>query len=209
MSYEDEINQDILNSKKLPEKLEISVLRYFWQSNPLIGKKTDSIPRFLRKIDVLSNFSENELRILAKYLHLRKFQPGEVIFKQGELGVGFYLLYNGYADIIVENTEGTDEVKPSSKHILTLEKSDYFGELALLQEISIRNASAVSRQGCELLGLFKPDLEELINHYPVIAAKLLQSISLIVANRLFSLTREVQELKYKLSSYEKDQDASN
>jgi CRP/FNR family cyclic AMP-dependent transcriptional regulator len=209
MSYEEEINKNIQENKKLPEKLEISVLRYFWQSNPLIGKTTDSIPRFLRNIDVLNNFSENELRILAKFLHLRKFQPGEVIFKQGDLGVGFYLLYSGYADIIVESNEEGMNGKLDSKHILTLEKSDYFGELALLQEISIRNASAVSRQGCELLGLFKPDIEELINHHPVIAAKLLQSISLIVANRLFSLTREVQELKYKLGALEKEQDAAD
>ena len=209
MSYEEEINKNIQENKKLPEKLEISVLRYFWQSNPLIGKTKDSIPRFLRNIDVLNNFSENELRILAKFLHLRKFQPGEVIFKQGDLGVGFYLLYSGYADIIVESNEEDENGRLDSKHILTLEKSDYFGELAVLQEISIRNASAVSRQGCELLGLFKPDIEELINHHPVIAAKLLQSVSLIVANRLFSLTREVQELKYKLSALEKEQDAAD
>lgn len=203
MSYEKEINKKIEDKKPLPEKLEISVLRYFWQSNPLVGNKKDSIPRFLRKIDVLSNFSENELRILAKYLHLRRFHSGETVFRQGDLGVGFYLIYSGYADIIVSSNSENEE-EQDSRHILTLEKGDYFGELALLQEISVRNASAVSRQGCELLGLFKPDVEELINHYPVIAAKLLQSISLIVANRLFSLTREVQELKYKLSSLEKE-----
>lgn len=203
MSYEKEINERIEKGKVLPEKLEISVLRYFWQSNPLVGKKTDSIPRFLRKIDVLSNFSENELRILSKYLHIRRFHAGETIFLQGDLGVGFYLIYNGYTDIIVSSND-EEEAGADSRHILTLEKGDYFGELALLQEISVRNASAVSRQGCELLGLFKPDVEELINHYPVIAAKLLQSISLIVANRLFSLTREVQELKYKLSALEKE-----
>lgn len=208
MSYEKEIQGRIEEKKLLPEKLEISVLRYFWQSNPILGKKHDSIPRFLRKLEVFSNFSENEQRILAKYFHLRKFSSGEVIFKQGDLGVGFYLIYSGYADIIFESSD--DQISSNeSKHIITLEKSDYFGELALLQDMSVRNASAISRQGCELLGIFKPDVEELINQYPVIAAKLLQSVSLIVANRLFSLTKEVQELKYKLNSVEKDQDASS
>lgn len=209
MSYEKEIQDRIENKKILPEKLEISVLRYFWQSNPILGKKRDSIPRFLRKLEVFSNFSENEQRILAKYFHLRKFTAGELIFKQGELGVGFYLIYSGYADIIFESSEEESNGPDRSKHIITLEKSDYFGELALLQEMSIRNASAISRQGCELLGIFKPDVEELINQYPVIAAKLLQSVSLIVANRLFSLTKEVQELKYKIFALEKDTDASN
>lgn len=206
MSYEDEIGQKIEKNEPLPKRLEINVLRYFWQSNPLIGKKSDSIPRFLRKIEVLKNFSENELRILSHFMHFRSFNAGETVFKQGDLGVGFYFIYSGYTDIVVASTSANGDEKKSD-HLLTLEKYDYFGELALLQENSVRNASAISRQGCELLGLFKPDMDDLINHYPLIAAKLLQSISLIVANRLFSLTIEVQELKYKIVSLEKDSDA--
>jgi CRP-like cAMP-binding protein len=208
LSYEKEIKEKINGHEKLPERIEISVLKYFWQSNPLVGRKKDTIPRFLRKMGVFSNFSENELRIFAKFLHHRKFSPGETIFKQGELGVGFYLIFSGYTDIVVDSiSPESNEGQGGNRHILTLEKGDYFGELALLQETSVRNGSAISRQGCELLGIFKPDVEELINTYPLIAAKLLQSVSLIVANRLFNLTREVQELKFKLSSYEKDANA--
>ncbi len=207
MSYEKDITEKIENNEPLPEKLEISVLKYFWQSNPIMGKKVDSIPKFLRRIEVLKNFTENELRILAKFLHVRKFNAGETIFNQGELGVGFYFIYSGYTDLTVEDSEVYGESEVEGKrigHIITLEKYDYFGELALLQQNSTRNASAISRQGCELLGLFKPDVDQLINIYPLIAAKLLQSVSLIVANRLFSLTREVQELKYKINTLEKN-----
>jgi CRP/FNR family transcriptional regulator, cyclic AMP receptor protein len=204
MSYEKEITQKIEQNEPLPKRLEISVLKYFWQSNPIMGKKVDSIPKFLRRIEVLKNFTENELRILAKFLHVRKFDAGEVIFNQSELGVGFYFIYSGYTDLIVSDTDSTSENKneKKAKHVITLEKYDYFGELALLQQISTRSATAISRQGCELLGLFKPDVDQLINIYPLIAAKLLQSISLIVANRLFSITREVQELKYKINKLE-------
>ncbi|MCR9204179.1 MAG: cyclic nucleotide-binding domain-containing protein [Halobacteriovoraceae bacterium] len=208
MSYEEKIKEKITTGDDLPKKLEISVLRYFWQSNPVINKKSDSIPRFLRKIDVLKNFSENELRILSRHLHLRRFSPGEVVFKQSDLGVGFYLIFSGYTDIIVEaNSLENESQDKGTKHVLTLEKFDTFGELALLQDNSVRNASAISRQGCELLGIFKPDVEEMINSYPLVAAKLLQSVSLIVANRLFSLTREVQQLKFKLSAAEKGKNA--
>ena len=204
MSYEQDIKEKIDTHGQLPTKVEISVLKYFWQSNPLVSRKKNTIPRFLRRIGVFSNLTENELRILSKYLHHRKFSPGETIFKQGDLGVGFYLIFSGYTDIIVNPMTTEDGAKKeTTKHILTLEKGDYFGELALLQDISVRNASAISRQGCEVLGIFKPDIEELINSYPLIAAKLLQSVSLIVANRLFSLTKEFQELKYKMRALEK------
>ena len=91
--------------------------------------------------------------------------------------------------------------------MLSLEENDYFGELALLQENNFRTATAIAREQSQLLGLFKPDLEDLINEYPIVATKLLQSISVILANRLFSITSEVRYLKSKLmdleESYEK------
>tara|TARA_R110002072_G_scaffold288917_1_gene455356 strand:- start:28062 stop:28679 length:618 start_codon:yes stop_codon:yes gene_type:complete len=198
MSYENEIAKKISNQDVLPEKLSISIIKYFWQSNPLSGKRIKTIPKFLRKIGVLKNFSDNELRILSKYLHLRHFSPQEIIFKQNEVGVGFYFIYSGYVDICLAN----DDHKSAQDSLITLERNDYFGELALLQERSIRNASAISRDGCELLGIFKPDIDTLINEAPVVAAKLLQSVSLIISNRLFSVTRELKEINYKLQSFE-------
>lgn len=201
MSYEDRIRAKINKGEGLPKRLDFSILQYFWQANPLgANKDSDTIPRFLRRIDVLKNFSDGELRTLCNYLHLRKFSAHEKIFSQGDLGVGFYFVFNGYADIVVESLDMDvlDEKDKRPNIVVTLEKYDYFGELALLQETSKRNASAISREGCELLGILKPDIEELIYNHPLIAAKLLQSVSLIVANRLFSVTKELKEVKYKL-----------
>lgn len=204
MSYEKRILSKIDSGEGYPKRLDYSILQYFWQSNPLgVKKDSETIPRFLRQIDVLKNFTDGELRILCNHLHFRKFSAQEKIFSQGDLGVGFYFVFNGYADIVVESSSmDSREKKPNI--VLTLEKYDYFGELALLQEASKRSASAISREGCELLGILKPDIEELIYGHPLIAAKLLQSVSLIVANRLFSVTKEVKELKHKLSQISRE-----
>ena len=70
-SYEEEINQKISEKDELPEKLDISMIKYFWQASPLSRSGTDSIPRFLRKIRVLKNFSDTELHTLSRYLHRR------------------------------------------------------------------------------------------------------------------------------------------
>ncbi len=196
--YEDEIRKQVESQKDMPEKMDIPMLRYFWQASPLASSRQENIPKFLKNIDVLKNFSDNELRILTKFLHTRSFDDHESIFKQGSIGVGFYLVLAGSVDIIVER----NHLEPSSKQVekgttlvLSLEKHDYFGELALLQERSIRNATARSKEGCQVLGIFKPDVEQMINEYPVVGAKLLQAISMIVANRLFSVTREARILK--------------
>ena len=208
MSYEKEIEELIEQNRPLPPKIEISLIKYFWQSNPFFRSAKDSIPRFLRRIKVLKNFSENELRILSRYIHLRDFSQNETIFKQFDLGMGFYFIFSGQVDVIVENDKDDilEEDLPKSRHIITLERGDYFGELALLQQRSLRNATAKAREGCILLGIFKPDLELLINEYPVVATKLLQSVSVIIANRLFSITKEVRRLKHRLKKHEKSEE---
>lgn len=199
MSYEEDIKKDVEQNKKLPGKLNISVIKYFWQINPLTGSREGSIPRFLRTIEVFKNFSDNELRILAKFLHIRSFGHKEIIFNQGELGIGFYIIYSGLVEVLIDDQAEGGQHQREPFIILPLEKGDYFGELALLQEKSARNATVRSRENCELLGIFKPDVEELIQYHPIVAAKLLQSISVIVANRLFSITREVKDLKFRLA----------
>ncbi|GEM_PF-461056 len=209
-SYESDINEKIKGNASLPEKMDVSVIKYFWQAGPFTGKRRDTVPKFLRSIEVLKNFSDNELRILTKYLHMRIFENGEEVFEQGDLGVGFYFIYSGHVDVIVDHNKA-DQVNEEqflgdSKLVLSLERFDYFGELALLQDHSIRNATVIARESCVLLGIFKPDVEELINYYPITAAKLLQSVSVIIATRLHSLTRETRLLKYKVTQLEKEKE---
>ena len=205
-SYENDAWEAKRERHELPTKLDISTLKYFWQLNPLIKSNKYSIPRFLRKLNVLSNFTDFELQILIRYLHHRTFAPEEVIFRQNEEGIGFYFLYSGQVDIYVQTDDPCEdgpEVAAMKRHVVTLERGEYFGELALLQEKSLRSADCVAKNVVELLGLFKPDMEEMIDQHPVVAAKLLQSISMIIANRLYSITREVGELKYKICQLEK------
>lgn len=198
-SYEKDIQDKIEKGTELPDKLDISLLKYFWQASPLASSRMDTIPKFLRKIDVLKNFSDNELRILSQSFHLRVFTDGEVIFSQKDIGVGLYFIYSGQVDVKVGKEEEQDE-----NIVLTLDKHDYFGELALLQEGSVRNATAVSRDTTQLLGIFKPDVEHLIENHPVVATKLLQSISVIIASRLYSVTQELKRVKHKLNQLEAD-----
>lgn len=205
-SFEKEIYEKVENNQPLPSKLDIPILKYFWQSNPLFTSNKNSIPRFLRKIKVLENFSDYELRVLSKSMHFRQYSDGEKVFSQNDIGVGFYFIYSGRVDIIVEDDQvvkDRDDLSPKVNHVVSLDKMDYFGELALLQQQSIRNASAVARESCQLLGIFKPDLENLINTNPTVATRLLQAVSIITANRLFSLTNEVRRLKFKIKEMDK------
>lgn len=198
------------NPKKFDEdKLNISLVKYFWQSSHFNRNDERNIPKFLKKIDVLKNFSDIELRILANSMHLRRFSEKEVIFRQNDVGIGFYFIYTGRVDVTISGVGHQDEIEPGENlgtYLLSLSRSAYFGELALLQENSLRNATVIAREPTELLGIFKPDIDNLIQTNPVVVAKLLQSISLIVSQRLTSMTREIRELKFRISELEKNEE---
>jgi len=178
-------------------KLPTSFTKFLWQSGPFSSENGQNLPKFLRKVSVFKNFTDTELYILSKYLNERIFSKSEEIFCQGDIGIGFYLIYQGQVKILIYDEIG-EHTEVATDYELSLEKYDLFGELALLQENSIRNATAVAKSDTILLGVFKPDLDDMILEQPIIAAKLLQAISMIVANRLFHLTQEIIQLKSKI-----------
>lgn len=213
MSIESKTKHDYKTAKTLPEKFQISVLKYFWQASPLSSSKKDTIPKFLKQLKILGDFSDTELRTLSKFLHVRSFASDEIIFEQNETGFGFYIIFTGHVDILARKNADQDETDVVGLdeliHVASLERNDYFGELALLQEDSIRTATAMAREHTVLLGMFKPDMDELLEYHPHVAAKLLKSISMILANRLSMVTSEIKSLKYKLSLAEKNVSEKN
>ncbi len=196
MSFEKEIKN---KGSKSVENLEVSMLKFFWQINPFFKSSKKSSISFLRRMKIFENFTDIELWHLSKSMHKRHFEKGEVIFKENESGVGFYFIESGNVDIYIEKNHSSnqEEGEVDTRVVVTLEKNDYFGELALLQDKHARNASAIAKTPSVLLGIFKPDLDRLIYERPVVASKLLQSISLIVANRLYSVTQDLRVLKDK------------
>ena len=202
-SYEKEIKEAGANKLELTKKIDFSMMKYLWMANPLSKTRKDSIPKFLRNVDLLKNFSDNELRILAKYLHNRKFSEGEIVFRAGEIGIGFYFIFSGTIEL--SHDDLNSEV--NQEKFLILEEFGYFGELALLQENNQRTATALARNQCELVGIFKPDLDNLIIRHPIIATKLIQSISIALADRLYYLTYEASKMFKKIKQLEAQNDS--
>lgn len=72
---------------------------------------------------------------------LEVFGPGEVIFREGDLGRDVYVIRTGDVEVLAERPDGSSEV------IGRLHAGDHFGELALLREgpqtATIRTVTAV------------------------------------------------------------------
>lgn len=200
MSYEKDVMDKMGRGEPTSDRLDIPLLKYLWDASPLAFLTTkESYHDFFKKISVLSSFSDNEVRLFTKFLHRREFQTNEIIFKQGDSGYGFYFIFNGAVNIYSNHNSNSEE---PGELIIRLEKRQYFGEMGLLEEFNRRSATVVAAENTVLLGIFKPDLDRMLEIHPVLGAKFLRETALIMANRMGQLTREIVGLKKKLKELE-------
>jgi CRP/FNR family cyclic AMP-dependent transcriptional regulator len=197
MSYENEVMDKFGKGEYSSERLDISILKYLWDASPISFK--ESYHEFFKKISVLNSFSDNEVRIFSKFLHRREFTANEVVFKQGDTGYGFYFIFSGSVNVFANHGASIEDL---GELVIRLEKYQYFGEMGLLEEFNRRSATIVAGENTVLLGIFKPDLERMLEMYPVLGAKFLRETALIMANRMGQLTRELIALKKKLKEVE-------
>lgn len=200
MSSNEEQAKDNLNSTDFAsDRLSTAIIKYFWQASPLARTKKNSIHRFFRKIEAFENLTDYEVFLFSKFLHVRNFDSNEIVFKEGDGGFGFYLIYSGAVNIYTH----ADSPDPTEMNFITeLDKYNHFGELSLLEKQNNRNATAITKSETTLLAIYKPDLEELIERYPIVGAKFLQALSWIVAKRLNGIANELKKLKSKLKEAE-------
>lgn len=200
MSYEREIIEKSARGEGMPDKLDISLLKYMWDAGPFSFLSDESYHDFFRKISVLNSFSDNEVRLFSKFLHRREFAANEVVFKQGDSGYGFYFVFKGSVNIFSSNQPKVDN--DLGDFVIKLEKMQYFGEMGLLEEFNRRSATVVAAESTVLLGLFKPDLDKMLELYPVVGAKFLKETALIMANRMGQITRELIAYKKRIKELE-------
>lgn len=199
MSYEKDMMEKMESGEGPTDRLDIPILKYLWDASPLSFGSKENYHEFFKKISVLSSFSDNEVRIFTKYLHRREFTSDEIIFRQGDSGYGFYFIYSGSVNIYASQRSTSDEL---GDLVIRLEKRQYFGEMGLLEEFNRRSASVVAAENTVLLGIFKPDLDRMLELHPVIGAKFLRETALIMANRMGQLTRDIINLKKKIRELE-------
>lgn len=145
----------------------------------------------LKKVPIFKGMHRTELHELEKIIHRRRYQADETIFYEGEPGVGMYIVQDGSIGIYKEKGGDNRELLAELSH------GEFFGELALLDE-SPRSAAAVALEDCKILGLFRPDLLELIERKPRLGNKLLFQLAHMIGERLKHTNEELQAVWAKL-----------
>ncbi|QXD14240.1 cyclic nucleotide-binding domain-containing protein [Rhodocaloribacter litoris] len=149
------------------------------------GPGRPSMHDLLRGIPLFADLNRKELDAVERILYRREYAPGEVVFRQGEPGVGMYIIEQGRVCIIRE---------PSGHVLATLGAGDFFGEIALLNETP-RSATARAETAATLWGFFQPELLDLLERNPRLGVKVLLPLARITGQRLVRADEELAALE--------------
>ena len=133
----------------------------------------------LKGLSLFKALTPRELRELDELLHERSYQKDEVIFDQGDVGLGLFIVVRGRAKALSSHA-ALQHLAPE------FGPGDFFGELALFEEAE-RTARVVAIEPTEVLALFRTEFFSLLERDRRIGVKI-----------LFELAREVVSRSRKL-----------
>ena len=128
----------------------------------------------LAKVPIFSGCSKRELAIIARASKDVSHKEGTVIAREGERGVGLFLILEGQCSVTI-----------GGKTKAKLGPGDFFGEVALLDG-GPRTATVAALSPVKLIGITGWVFRGLLMEHPSIALKTLEA----VAGRLRSVSKE-------------------
>ena len=146
----------------------------------------------LSNIPVFKDLTRRELKAIERILHRRIYKKDEVLFNEGDPGVGMYIIEHGRVNITIGS---------ENKMVASLSNGEFFGEMALLSETP-RTATAIAAVPTNILGFFQSDLFGLTETNPKMGNKILFRIAQMIAERLRFSNIENQQLREKLNTFE-------
>ncbi len=168
-------------------------MNFIWDN--LFRQNSDqSVFTMLREAYLFRDLTDSEIRFLERCVHVRHYHVGETVFRQGEVGVGMYLIIKGRIEIFVFDPLAKDD-NSREIYITQLLAGDFFGELSLVEDNGRRTATAVAREETMLIGFFKPDLNEILSRRPSMGTKITLRLAEVLGRRLKETTEKVSELR--------------
>lgn len=102
-------------------------------------------------------------------LDIRNYKPGDIVFKQGEVGDEAYIVEKGMIEITKEADNG------SAMMLNTVKRGKMFGEMALI-DASPRMATARAVGNTTLIVIPKAAFEKLLGNTDVVVRTILNTV---------------------------------
>lgn len=127
----------------------------------------------LRNVPLFAGLESSDLQRLARILVPRRYEPGEVILRERDEAVGFFVVSSGKVRVV-------KDLGGDKEHTLaTLTPGEFFGETALLDGYP-RSASVQAMEKTECLALTRWDFMSELKGSPTMAVEIMR----VLARRL-------------------------
>ena len=122
------------------------------------------VTELLRKVPIFRGVPKRDLQHLAKSAHHMSFQAGAHLTDQDEMGVTFFVVVKGEADVSVSG-------EPRRR----LGPGDYFGEMSIIDRLP-RSAEVVAATELECLVFTQWEFRPFLKDHPDVAWAVLESL---------------------------------
>ncbi len=123
----------------------------------------------LHRVPVFSVLGDEELARVAELAVPRRFQAGEVVFREGDASDTCYVVRSGRARAVREHSDGR------SITLANFGPGDIFGELAMFDD-ERRSATVETLDHTEVIAILGRDMRRLLREHSDIAVKLIAAL---------------------------------
>ncbi|MFH1282610.1 MAG: Crp/Fnr family transcriptional regulator [bacterium] len=141
---------------------------------------------FLKRVLFLKDLPADDLSYLVKIAHEHSYKKGDEIFSADTSGDSLFIVISGRVKIYTCSNIGKIKI------LAYLEKGDFFGEMALLEEQS-RSASAKALEDSNVMSIRRRDFQKLLKTNSGLALNFLK----VLCNRLRQADKEIESLTFQ------------
>ncbi len=164
-------------------------------------RPTREVIAVLRQAPPFQHLSRSVLRALAVAMHPRVYRRDEVLYYEGDPGLGFYLIRHGRVRLLVEDEGGVrHDLRQAGAH-------EIVGDLSLFGDFR-RMETAQAATEAHVLGFFRPDLRALMRRSPQAGTAVMDALARYLAARQSAVMRLVAERDGKLAALRMFENAS-
>src|ERR1700691_2165786 len=119
----------------------------------------------LARVPVFSTLVPADLQRISEFAVPREFDPGQVVFREGDSSDTCYIVRSGRARAVREHSGGRTIT------LATFGPGDIFGELAMFED-ERRSATVEAIEPTAAVAVLGPDMRRLMGDHPGIATRL-------------------------------------
>ncbi|MBW1741012.1 MAG: cyclic nucleotide-binding domain-containing protein [Deltaproteobacteria bacterium] len=137
-----------------------------------------TIARILHNANLFKALSDDQLKAVIQLGQVKRFEPDEEIFKQGEQAKTIYVLLDGLVRLRIKAPEELDLMAETLQ-----EPGSVFG-MAALSKSHVYNVTAKCIKSTTALAIDSGGLKEIITRDPFVGVEVMAELAQLYSNRL-------------------------